>query len=255
MAATAAAIHENKRAVKDKDFGPLVKTTMTRCIHCTRCVRFIDRSRRRAGARRDSPRRNTWRSAPMSRRRWLGTVGQYHRSLPGRRADQQALCLQRALLGAAQDREHRCDRRASAPISASMRAATEVMRILPRINDDVNEEWLGDKSRFACDGLMRQRLDRPYVRKNGKLRAGDLARGFRGDRGAPQGLAGREDRAPSPAIWPMPKRWWRSRISWRRWVRPISIAGRMALSSMPAARAPICSIPTSPASRRPTRCC
>ena len=61
--------HENKRAVEDKYIGPLVKTIMNRCIHCTRCVRFIDRGRRRAGARRRSAAARTWRSPPISSRR------------------------------------------------------------------------------------------------------------------------------------------------------------------------------------------
>ena len=60
----------------------------------------------------------------------------------------------------------------------------EVLRILPRINDDVNEEWISDKTRYVVDGLRAQRLDQPYVREDGKLRAGDLGRGVRGDRRA-----------------------------------------------------------------------
>ena len=60
---------ENKRAVEDKYIGPLVKTLMTRCIHCTRCIRFLDRGRRRRRARRRSPAASTWRSRPSSSRR------------------------------------------------------------------------------------------------------------------------------------------------------------------------------------------
>ena len=71
---------------------------------------------------------------------------------------------------------------------------TEVLRILPRINEDVNEEWLGDKSRFAIDGLKRRRLDRPWVRRDGKLRAGDLARGVRRHRGEAEGAVRRSHR-------------------------------------------------------------
>ena len=58
------------------------------------------------------------------------------------------------------------------------------MRILPRVNDDVNEEWISDKTRHVVDGLRTQRLDQPYIRENGRLRAGDLAGGLRGDRRA-----------------------------------------------------------------------
>ena len=57
----------------------------------------------------------------------------------------------------------------------------EVMRILPRVNDDVNEEWISDKTRHVVDGLRTQRLDQPYIREDGRLRAGDLAGGVRGD--------------------------------------------------------------------------
>ena len=67
----------------------------------------------------------------------------------------------------------------------------EVMRILPRNNDGVNEEWLADRSRFIWDGLRRQRLDRPYVREGGRLQAGDLGRGVRGGGGGGEGEEGR----------------------------------------------------------------
>ncbi|WP_395236965.1 molybdopterin-dependent oxidoreductase, partial [Salmonella sp. ZJHZ21_0184] len=56
--------------------------------------------------------------------------------------------------------------------------ANEVMRVLPRINDDINEDWISDKTRYACDGLLRQRLDRPYIREAGKLRAATWAEAF-----------------------------------------------------------------------------
>ena len=83
----------------------------------------------------------------------LGAVGQHHRSLPGRRADLQALCLRRAALGADQDRIRSTCSTPSAATSASMRAAPQVLRVLPRLNEDVNEEWISDKTRFAVDGL------------------------------------------------------------------------------------------------------
>ena len=77
----------------------------------------------------------------------------------------------------------------------------EVMRILPRINEAVNEEWISDKTRFIWDGLRTQRLDRPYVRKDGRLRAGELGRGLRRDRATRVAKARRRSgSAPSPAI-------------------------------------------------------
>ena len=62
--------------------------------------------------------------------------------------------------------------------------AAQVLRVLPRMNEDVNEEWISDKARHACDGLQRQRLDRPYVRKNGKLEPATWGEAFAADRGA-----------------------------------------------------------------------
>ena len=82
----------------------------------------------------------------------------------------------------------------------------EVMRILPRVNEDVNEEWISDKTRHVVDGLRTQRLDQPYIRENGRLRAGDLARGVRGDRRQGEGGASRTASAPSPAISPRSRR-------------------------------------------------
>ena len=87
----------------------------------------------------------------------------------------------------------------------------EVMRILPRVNEAVNEEWISDKTRHIVDGLRTQRLDRPYVRENGRLRAGDLAGGFRGHRRPGEGHATRSASAPSPAISPPSRRCSRSR--------------------------------------------
>ena len=79
----------------------------------------------------------------------------------------------------------------------------EVMRILPRNHDGVNEEWLADRSRFIWDGLRRQRLDRPYLRQGGRLRAGELGRGLRGGGGGGEGQA----RSPGwSAIWCRPRR-------------------------------------------------
>ena len=82
----------------------------------------------------------------------------------------------------------------------------EVMRILPRVNEAVNEEWITDKTRQIVDGLRLQRLDRPFVREDGRLRAGDLAGGFRRHRQPGEGHATRSASAPSSAISPPSRR-------------------------------------------------
>ena len=118
MASTAAAIVENKRAVRDKDFGPLVETSMTRCIHCTRCIRFLTEVAGVAGARRHRARRGHGDRHLYRARARLRAVGQHHRSVPGRRADLEALCVHGAALGIAQDRDRSMCSTRSAAISA-----------------------------------------------------------------------------------------------------------------------------------------
>ncbi len=157
---------ENKRAVKEKNFGPLIKTFMTRCIHCTRCVRFADEI---AGVPElGAP----GRSEHME----IGTyVEQAITSeLSGNMID---ICPVGALTSkpysfVARPWELRktdsidvmdavgCNIRVDA-------RGGEVMRVLPRLHEDVNEEWVSDKTRFAFDGLRKRRLDRPYVREAG----------------------------------------------------------------------------------------
>lgn len=156
--------HAGKRAVEDKDIGPLVKTIMTRCIHCTRCIRFASEV---AGVDDFG---TTGRGNDMQ-------VGMYVEKLfltelSGNVID---LCPVGALTNkpysfAARPWEIRkidsidvLDALGS-NISVSTRTG-EVLRILPRENEDINEEWLSDKSRFACDGLKRQRLVTPMLRK------------------------------------------------------------------------------------------
>ena len=159
---------EPKRAVKEKNFGPLIKTSMTRCIHCTRCVRFITEV---AGVEELGA---TGRGEHLE----IGTYVERAVSseLSGNIID---LCPVGALLSkpysfAARPWElvktESID--ATDAVGASIRIDSrgrEVMRVLPRLNDAVNEEWLGDKGRFSYDGLRRQRLDRPFIRHNGKL--------------------------------------------------------------------------------------
>ena len=159
---------ENKRAVKDKDFGPLVKTSMTRCIHCTRCIRF---STEVAGVAELGA---TSRGESME----VGTYVQKALSseLSGNMID---ICPVGALTSkpyAFVARPWELKKTDSIDVLDAVGAAVridargpEVLRILPRLNEDVNEEWLGDKSRFSIDGLKRRRLDKPWVRREGKL--------------------------------------------------------------------------------------
>jgi NADH-quinone oxidoreductase subunit G len=160
---------ENKRAVPDKFMGPLVKTVMTRCIHCTRCIRFLSEV---AGTDELGA---VGRGEDMAITTYLEkAIGS---ELSGNIID---LCPVGALTSkpyafSARSWELRkCDSvDVMDAVGASIRVdarGREVMRILPRTNDAVNEEWLDDRSRFAYDGLKRQRLDRPYVRVDGKLK-------------------------------------------------------------------------------------
>ncbi|MCO6385521.1 NADH-quinone oxidoreductase subunit NuoG [Aliihoeflea sp. 40Bstr573] len=169
--------HENKRAVEDKYIGPLVKTIMTRCIHCTRCVRF------------------TTEVAGISE---LGLIGRGEDAeittylenamtseLQGNVID---LCPVGALTSkpyAFQARPWELSKTESIDVMDAVGSAIrvdtrgrEVMRIMPRVNEAINEEWISDKTRFIWDGLRTQRLDRPYVRRNGKLTAASWGEAF-----------------------------------------------------------------------------
>jgi len=159
---------ENKRAVKDKDLGPLVKTVMTRCIHCTRCIRFITEVAGvpdlGATARGESMEVGTYVEKALSS------------ELSGNIID---LCPVGALTSKPYSfvaRSWELKKTDSVDVldavGTNIRVdarGPEVLRILPRLNEDVNEEWMGDKSRFAVDGLKRRRLDRPWVKRDGKL--------------------------------------------------------------------------------------
>ena len=159
---------ENKRAVKDKYMGPVVSTIMTRCIHCTRCVRFATEI---AGVPELGA---TGRGEDMEITTYLEKA--LDSELSGCVVD---LCPVGALTSKPYEFKARSwELRKTESIDvldavgSNIRVdvrGREVMRILPRINEDVNEEWLGDKSRLACDGLKYQRLDQPYVRRDGKL--------------------------------------------------------------------------------------
>ncbi|GAA0572461.1 NADH-quinone oxidoreductase subunit NuoG [Rhizomicrobium electricum] len=160
--------HENKRAVEDKYMGPLIKTQMTRCIQCTRCVRFATEI---AGVPDLGA---TGRGEDMEITTYLEKA--FSSELSGNVVD---LCPVGALTSkpySYTSRPWELKHTESIDImdaqGCNIRVDTRgraVMRILPRLNDDINEEWLHDKGRHIWDGLGRQRLDRPYVRKNGKL--------------------------------------------------------------------------------------
>ncbi|THH38986.1 NADH-quinone oxidoreductase subunit G [Aliishimia ponticola] len=160
---------EPKRAVDDLDLGPLVETHMTRCISCTRCVRFTTEV---AGITQMG---QTGRGEDAEITSYLGET--LHSNLQGNIID---LCPVGALVSkpyAFTARPWELNKTESIDVmdalGSNIRVDTkgrEVMRFLPRNHDGVNEEWISDKTRFVWDGLRRQRLDKPYVRENGKLR-------------------------------------------------------------------------------------
>jgi len=160
---------ENKRAVEDKNLGPLVKTEMTRCIQCTRCVRFTTEV---AGVEEMGA---TGRGEDMEIATYLGQA--ISSELQGNIID---LCPVGALTSKPYEFKARpWELRKTETldvmdaVGSNIRVdarGREVMRILPRTNEDVNEEWISDKTRFVWDGLKSQRLDQPYVRDLGKLR-------------------------------------------------------------------------------------
>ena len=157
-----------KRAVEDKNIGPLVKTSMNRCIHCTRCVRFMNDV---AGAPELG---STGRGNDMQ----IGTYLERNldSELSGNIID---LCPVGALTSkpyAFRARPWELQHTESVDVLDALGSnirvdsrGLEVMRILPRLNDDINEEWINDKTRFACDGLRTQRLTTPLVRREGKF--------------------------------------------------------------------------------------
>ena len=168
---------ENKHAVENKYIGPLVKTEMTRCIHCTRCVRFTEEicgtSDMGMIGRGEDSEITTYLEQAMTS------------ELQGNVSD---LCPVGALLPKPQNFRARPWEYNKTPgvdvmdaLGSSIRIDTrgrEVMRILPRLNEAVNEEWISDKARQIVDGLKTQRLDRPFVRENGKLRPASWSAAF-----------------------------------------------------------------------------
>ncbi len=160
---------ENKRAIDDKYMGPVIKTSMTRCIQCTRCIRFSEEV---AGVEEIGM---LYRGEDSQITTYLErTVSS---ELAGNLAD---VCPVGALLQKPQLFEQRPWELRRVPgidvmdaVGSNIRLDVrqrQVMRILPRINEDVNEEWISDKTRHHVDALVRNRLDRPWVREKGKLR-------------------------------------------------------------------------------------
>ena len=180
---------EHKRAVKDKNLGPLVKTVMTRCIHCTRCIRF---SAEIAGVPELGA---TARGETME----VGTYVEKALSseLSGNLID---ICPVGALTSkpyAFVARPWELNKTDSVDVldavGASIRVdarGPEVLRVLPRLNEDVNEEWLADKSRFAVDGLKRRRLDSCWVKRDGRMVKASWTEAFAAIAARVQGVAG-----------------------------------------------------------------
>ncbi len=159
---------ENKRAVPDKNMGPLIKTQMTRCIHCTRCVRFATEI---AGVPELGA---IGRGEDMQITTYLEQSIQSE--LSGNVID---LCP----VGALTSKPYVFEARpwelkktetidVMDAVGSNIRVDTydwEVKRVLPIINEDINEEWISDKTRYACDGLLNQRIDTPYIKYNNKF--------------------------------------------------------------------------------------
>ena len=161
---------ENKRAVEEKFMGPLVKTVMTRCIQCTRCIRFVTEvagvSELGATGRGEDMEVTTYLEAALTSELSANVID---------------LCPVGALTSkpyAFNARPWELNKTESVDVMDALGSnirvdarADQVLRVLPRTNEEINEEWISDKTRYAEDGLARQRLDRPYIRENGKLRA------------------------------------------------------------------------------------
>ncbi|MDA8618507.1 NADH-quinone oxidoreductase subunit NuoG [Candidatus Pelagibacter bacterium] len=159
---------ENKRDVKEKYMGPLIKTQMTRCIHCTRCVRFATEV---AGVPE---------IGAIGRGENMEITTYLEKSME---SELSANVIDLCPVGALTSKPYAFEARpwelkktesvdVMDAVGSNIRVDTynwEVKRILPRLNNEINEEWISDKTRYSCDGLLKQRLDVPYVKKNNKL--------------------------------------------------------------------------------------
>jgi NADH-quinone oxidoreductase subunit G len=168
---------ENKRAVEEKYMGPLIKTVMTRCIQCTRCIRFITE----VGGVPDI--------GAIGRGEDMEITTYLEKSVASEVSGNVVdLCPVGALTHkpwAFHYRPWELKKTESIDVmdavGSNIRADSrgpEVMRILPRVNEDINEEWISDKTRYAVDGLMRQRLDRPFVRERKALKPASWSEAF-----------------------------------------------------------------------------
>jgi NADH-quinone oxidoreductase subunit G len=163
---------ENKRAVPYKDFGPLIETSMNRCIHCTRCIRFLTEI---AGVQELGA---TGRGEDMEITTYIERALSSELS-----ANVIDLCPVGALTSkpyAFLARSWELRKTESVDVMDALGSniridsrGPQVLRVLPRLNEAVNEEWISDKTRFAIDGLTRRRLDRPFIRQGGRLHAAD----------------------------------------------------------------------------------
>ena len=181
---------ENKRAVRDKNMGPLIQTIMTRCIHCTRCVRF---STEVAGVEQ---------LGALGRGEDLEITTYLEQALDSElSANVIDLCPVGALTSkpyAFAARPWELKKTESVDVMDALGSnirvdarGSETLRVLPRLHEDVNEEWISDKTRYACDGLKRQRLDSPYVRgEDGKLKPASWAEAFAAIANRAKGLSG-----------------------------------------------------------------
>ena len=159
---------EKKRSVKDKYMGPLIKTQMTRCIHCTRCVRFAEEV---AGVPE---------IGAIGRGEDMEITTYLEQSMT---SELSANVIDLCPVGALTSKPYAFEARpwelkktesidVMDAVGSNIRVDTygwEVKRVLPRLNNEINEEWISDKTRYACDGLLKQRLDVPYIKKNNKL--------------------------------------------------------------------------------------
>ena len=159
---------ENKREVSEKYMGPLIKTQMTRCIHCTRCVRFATEV---AGVPE---------IGAIGRGENMQITTYLEKSME---SELSANVIDLCPVGALTSKPYAFEARpwelkktesidVMDAVGSNIRVDTynwEVKRILPRLNNDINEEWISDKTRYSCDGLLKQRLDVPYIKKNNKL--------------------------------------------------------------------------------------
>ena len=159
---------ENKRTVKDKYMGPLIKTQMTRCIHCTRCVRFAEEV---AGVPE---------IGAIGRGEDMEITTYLEQSMT---SELSANVIDLCPVGALTSKPYAFEARpwelkktesidVMDAVGSNIRIDTygwEVKRVLPRLNNEINEEWISDKTRYACDGLLKQRLDVPYIKKENKL--------------------------------------------------------------------------------------